>query len=284
MAQALINGILLGGLYAIVGVGMSIIFGIVKLTNLAHGDFVILGAYLSLAVSTATGLHPFASFAIVLPVMFGLGFAIQRTMVNRLLTRGDEPPLLVMFGLSIIIQNLLLQFFSADAQHLRSTYDIGSIKIGDTGAIIPLMFLIDCIIGVAIILALNMFMKKTYVGNAIRAVSDDNTAARIMGVNVPLVYGVAMGVAMVTAALAGVLVGMTYTIYPTSGSQYLIISFGVVVIGGMGSIKGTLVAGLIFGLAQLLGSYFLGTSLQLLAGYVIILVMLAVKPRGLFAK
>ncbi|MDR3305827.1 MAG: branched-chain amino acid ABC transporter permease [Clostridiales Family XIII bacterium] len=282
MTQAIINGILLGGLYAIVGVGMSVIFGIVRLTNLAHGEFVILATYLSLAVTRSTGMNPLLSLVIVAPIMFGVGFLIQNTMVNRLLPRGQEAPLLVMFGLSIIIQNVLLQFFSADAQHLRHGNDTASLSFGS--AVVPVMFLIDCIIGVIVIIALNFFMKKTYTGNAIRAVSDDNTAARIMGVNVSLIYGAAMGIAMVTAAVAGVLVGMTYNFYPTTGSQYLIISFGVVVIGGMGSIKGTLVAGLVFGLAQLLGAYFFGTSLQLLSGYIIILIMLAVRPQGLFAK
>jgi branched-chain amino acid transport system permease protein len=282
MAQAIINGILLGGLYAIIGVGMSLIFGIVKLTNLAHGEFVILAAYLSLAVSGATGANPLLSLIIVCPIMFGLGAVIQNMVINRLMARGADSPLLVMFGLSVIIQNVILLIFSADPQHLANAFDTSKIAIG--GAVVPIIFLIDCIVGVIVIFALNLFMKRTYVGNAIRAVSDDTTAARIMGVNVGLVYGAAMGIALVTAAISGVLVGMTYNFYQTTGSQYLIISFGIVVIGGMGSIKGTLVAGFIFGLAQLLGGYFFGTTLQLLAGYVIILIMLALKPQGLFAK
>lgn len=282
MAQALINGILLGGLYAIVGVGMSIVFGIVRLTNLAHGEFVILAAYFSLAITGATGMSPLVSLAIVCPIMFGIGFVIQRTIVTRLMPRGMDPPLLVMFGLSIIIQNVILLLFSADPQHLNNPLETETVAVG--GAVIPLALLLDCLVGVAVILVLNAFMRRTFVGKAIRAVSDDTTAARIVGISVPVIYGVAMGVALVTAAIAGVLVGMTYNFYPTTGSQYLIISFGIVVIGGMGSIKGTLVAGLIFGLAQILGGYLFGTTLQLLAGYVIILVMLAVKPQGLFAK
>ncbi|MDR0876351.1 MAG: branched-chain amino acid ABC transporter permease [Clostridiales Family XIII bacterium] len=282
MAQAIINGILIGGLYAIIGVGMSIIFGIVKLTNLAHGEFVVLAAYFSLAISAATGLNPGLSLILVGPIMFFIGFAIQNLIVNRLMPRGAEAPLLVMFGMSIIIQNVILQVFSADPQHLTNPLDTSNFALGN--AVVPTTFLIDCVIGVCVILALNVFMKHTYVGMAVRAVSDDTTAAKIMGINVNLIYGVAMGIAMVTSAVAGVLVGQTYNFYPTTGSQYLIISFGIVVIGGMGSIKGTLVAGLIFGLAQLLGGFLFGTTLQLLAGYIIILIMLAVKPQGLFAK
>ena len=282
MAQAIINGILLGGLYAIVGVGMSVIFGIVRLTNLAHGEFIILSSYLSLAIVGATGMHPLLSIVIVVPIMFGLGFLIQNTMVNRLIPRGAEPPLLVMFGLSIIIQNVILKFFTADSQHLANGFDTNSIPIGPVN--IPVIYFVDFAIGIVIIIALNFFMKKTYIGNAVRAVSDDNTAARIMGVNVSLIYGIAMGIALLTAAVAGILIGMTYNFFPTTGSEYLIISFGVVVIGGMGSIKGTLVAGLIFGLAQTLGAFVFSTSLQMLAGYVVILIMLAVRPQGLFSK
>lgn len=283
MGHAIINGILLGGLYAIVGVGMSVIFGIVKLTNLAHGEFVILAAYLGLTVCTKLGFHPLVSLIIVVPVMFIIGYFIQNLLVNRVLPRGTEPPLLVMFGLSIIIQNLLLQVYTSDAQNLRSSFATQSIKLG-ANASISVMMLIDCAIGVVIILLLHFFLRKTYMGQSIRATSDDSTAAQLMGVNVKRTYGIAMGIAMASAAVAGVLVGMTYNFYPTTGSQYLIISFGVVVIGGMGSILGTLVAGLIFGLAQLIGGQFLGTSLQMLAGFIVILIMLAVRPQGLFSK
>ncbi|MDR0875583.1 MAG: branched-chain amino acid ABC transporter permease, partial [Clostridiales Family XIII bacterium] len=251
-------------------------------TNLAHGEFVVLAAYFSLAISGATGLNPWLSLVLVGPIMFFIGFAIQNLIVNRLMPRGAEAPLLVMFGMSIIIQNVILQVFSADPQHLTNPLDTSSFAVGSS--VVPTTFLIDCVVGVFVIMILNAFMKRTYAGMAVRAVSDDTTAAQIMGINVNLIYGIAMGIAMVTSAVAGVLVGQTYNFYPTTGSQYLIISFGIVVIGGMGSIKGTLVAGLIFGLAQLLGGFIFGTTLQLLAGYIIILIMLAVKPQGLFAK
>ncbi|MCC8123387.1 MAG: branched-chain amino acid ABC transporter permease [Oscillospiraceae bacterium] len=283
MGQAIFNGILLGGLYALVGVGMNVIFGIVKLTNLAHGDFIILASYLGLSVCTALGIPPLLSLVIVIPIMFFIGFLLQSALVNRVISRGPEPPLLVMFGLSIIIQNLLLSFFSSDAQHMRSSLETASITITDKTAI-PIMYLIDFAIGIVVIYLLNLFLRRTYVGQSIRATSDDTMAAQLMGINVKTTYGIAMGVAMATAAVAGVLIGMSYNFYPTTSSQYLIISFGVVVIGGMGSIRGTLFAGIIFGLAQLLGAYYFGTSVQMLCGYLVILVMLVVRPQGLFAK
>ncbi len=281
--QTIINGLLLGGLYAIVGLGMSVIFGIVKLTNLAHGEFVILAAYLGIVVASALGLHPLAGLVVVVPAMFVIGFLVQNVLVNRVLDRGIEPPLLVMFGLSVILQNLLLLIFTSDAQHLRSSLDASSLALGG-GVYIPTMYLLDFIIGVLVIVLLNFYMKRTYSGKSIRATSDDKVGAQLMGVNVKSTYGLAMGIAMATTAVAGVLVGMTYNFYPTTGSQYLIIAFGVVVIGGIGSILGTLVAGLIFGLAQLLGGYAFGTSVQMLAGYVVIIIMLALRPQGLFSK
>ena len=280
--QTIVNGLLLGGLYAIVGVGMSVLFGIVRLTNLAHGEFVILASYVSMAFVAALGAHPLVTLILVIPVMFVLGFALQMTLINRLLPRGAEPPLLVMFGLSIIIQNLLLQVFTSDAQHLHSAFDSASVSLGNIR--LPVMYLIDCLAGVLVIIVLNLFMKRSYMGKAIRAASDDRVGAQLMGVNIKTAYGIAAGVALATAAVSGVLVGMTYNFYPTTGSTYLIISFGVVVIGGMGSILGTMVAGFIFGLAQLIGGALLGTGVQMLAGYIVILIMLILRPQGLFSK
>ena len=274
MIQQIINGILLGGVYALVGVGMSMIFGIVQLTNLAHGEFVILSAYLSSVICSSLGLHPLLTLIITVPLMFVVGLILQNVLINHVMARGAEPALLVTFGLSIIIQNALLQAFSADPQRLVTSFQSVSIPIGPI--MIPVLNLLVFAIGVAVVLLLDLFMKKTYMGQSIRATSDDKTAASLMGVNVKRTYGIAMG----TAALAGLCVGMPWSFYPTTGSTYLIIAFGVVVIGGMGSIKGTLIAGLVFGLAQVLG----GTNYGMLVSYAVLLIMLIFRPQGLFSK
>ena len=278
MVQQIINGILLGGVYALVGVGMSMIFGIVQLTNLAHGEFVILSAYLSTVLCTGLGLHPLLTLIITVPLMFVIGIVLQNLLINRVMARGSEPALLVTFGLSIIIQNGLLLLFSADAQRMVTSFQSKSIALGSIK--LPVLNLLVFAIGVVVVLLLDLFMKKTYLGQSIRATSDDKVAASLMGVNVKRTYGIAMGIALGTAALAGLCVGMPWTFYPTTGSQYLIIAFGVVVIGGMGSIKGTLIAGLIFGLAQVLG----GTNYGMLVSYIVLLVMLIFRPQGLFSK
>ncbi len=278
MIQQIINGILLGGFYAVIGVGMNMMFGIVKLTNLAHGDFTILAAYLSVTICTYLGLPPLLSLIITIPVMFLLGVLFQMALINRVMLRGSEPALLLTFGLSIILQNGLLLIFSADAQHLVPTVTYPTWEIGSVS--FPSLYILIFGIGLLTIFILTMFMKMTYIGKSIRAVSDDTTVAELMGVNVKRTYGIALGLALATAAVAGVCMGMHYTFYSNSGSSYLLIAFGVVVIGGMGSIPGTLAAGLIFGIAQVLG----GANYGSLIGYIVLLLMLVIRPQGLFAS
>ncbi|TGE38368.1 branched-chain amino acid ABC transporter permease [Desulfosporosinus fructosivorans] len=281
LAQPLVNGILLGGLYALIGIGMSMVFGIMKLTNLAHGDLLILSSYLSFGITQSLGLNPLLTVILVTPVMFFVGYAFQNLLLNRMLGKGAESPMLVTFGISIILQNSLLAIFSPDARALTSNLASQSVIITNYLSI-PVIYLVDFFAACFVILILNFFLKKTYPGRAIRAASDDGNVAKLMGINIKRIYSIAMGIAMMTAAIAGVLVGMTYNFYPYTGTQYLIIAFGVVVIGGMGSIGGTLVAGVILGLAQVLGAHFFGTEMQLLSGYIVLLAMLVLRPQGLF--
>jgi branched-chain amino acid transport system permease protein len=276
-----VNAILLGGLYAVIAVGMSMIFGIVKLVNLAHGDLMILGCYLSLTMSTYFGIHPLTSIIIVAPIMFLVGFALQSLLFNRVLGREMEPPLLVAFGLSIIIQNLLLAVYTPDARSLTTTLSVTSLPLGENISV-SMLYVINFLVGLLVIGGLQVFFRYTYMGRAIRGASDDSLAAALVGVNTRNIYALAMGIAMITAAVSGVLVGMTFTFYPHTGATYLIIAFGVVIIGGLGSIKGTLVGGIILAMAQLMGAHFLGPGYQLLAGYAVLLVVLALRPEGIF--
>ena len=278
-AQNAISGILLGGLFAVLGVGMTIIFGIVKLTNLAHGEFVILGAFGSTLISQALDIDPILTLIITIPLMFVIGMVLQSVLINRVMLQGSEPALLVTFGLSIILQDAMLLLFSADAQKMNPSYAQSNISLPG-GLYIPVLDLILLIISLVTILVLTLFLRRTYMGRAIRATSDDIVAASLMGVSIKKAYAVAMGIAMATAAVAGLCVGMRWTFYPSSGGEYLLRAFGVVVIGGMGSIPGALVGGLVFGLAQVFG----GANYGLLASYVVLIIMLAVRPQGLFSK
>ena len=277
------NGLLLGGLYGIVGIGMSMIFGIVRVVNLAHGDLVILASYLSFVAVSFFKVSPLLTLILVIPAMFLIGFVIQYYLVNRVVGQGMNPPLLVAFGLSIIIQNLLLLIFTPDARALLTSLSIATLPIGNF-VNVPVVYLVDFIGSLLTIFLLSRFFNTTYLGKAIRAASDDEGAAQLMGINTKKIYAWAMAIAAGTAAIAGVLVGMTFTFYPHTGPDYLIVAFGVVIVGGLGSLLGTFLGGLILGLAQILGAHFLGPGFQLLSGYIILLIVLAFKPTGLFAK
>lgn len=277
--QVIVNGVLLGGIYALLGVGMTMIFGIVKLTNLAHGEFVIIGAYASTLLAGLLGVDPLITLIITIPLMFILGMILQSGLINRVMLKGAEPALLVTFGLSIILQDLLLLLFTTDAQHATAPYSTKTIRLPGNVSI-SVLDIIIFVLSIAAILILTLFLRKTYLGKSIRATSDDTQAAALMGVNVKRTYGIAMGIAMATAAIAGLCVAIKWTFYPSSGGSYLLIAFGVVVIGGMGSIPGTLVAGLVFGLAQVIG----GANYGMLVSYIILIIMLAVRPQGLFSK
>ena len=282
MIQCIVTGILLGGLYSMIGIGMSLVFGIMGLTNLAHGDLMILGTYITMVVSNALGCPLIISILIAVVVMCVLGFIIQQFLVNRVMDKGDAPALLVTFGLSIFLSNLMLKIFSADNQLINNP--LASKNVITTNILsISASYLTSFIVACVIIIGLSVMMQKTNFGRAIRATSDDVMAAELMGVNTKLAYAAAMVICMGITAVAGALVGSTFTFYPSSGTQYLIIAFGVVVIGGMGSLVGTLVGGIVLGVAQLIGGQIFGSGVQMLVAYIVLLVILALRPNGLFA-
>ncbi len=283
LIQPVINGILLGGLYAVIALGLTTMFGIVKLVNLAHGDLMILSSYLSLIFISRLGINPFWSMLLVIPIMFVIGFIIQKYLLNRVLGKEMEPPLLVAFGVSIILQNFMLLVFTPDAQSLMTDISLKTIQLGEY-LNLPVLYLVDFLIGCSVIFLLRLFYNKTFLGRAIRAASDDEGAARLMGVNTKNIFAIAMGIAMVTAAVSGILIGMTFSFFPHTGAQYLIISFGVIIIGGLGSMKGALAGGIILAEAQLLGAHFTGPGYQLLIGYLVLLIVLAIRPQGIFGQ
>ena len=279
--QPIVNGILLGGLYAIIAIGLSTIMGIVKVMNFAHGDLMILSSYLSLVFITRLGVNPFLTFFGIIPLTYGIGYAYQRSLLNRVLGKEMDPPLIVAFGVSIILQNLLLLVFTPDAQTLMTGLGLKTIHITDDLKI-PVNYLVDFLVGLVVIFFLYLFFQKSYLGRAIRAASDDEIAAKLMGVNTRNIYAHAMGISNMTAGIAGVLVGMTFTFYPHTGSQYLFIAFGVAIIAGLGSMKGTFVAGIVLAVAQLFGGHFLGPGYQMISGHMVLLIVLLVKPKGIF--
>ena len=275
--QTIVNGILLGGIYAVLGIGMTLIFGIVKLTNLAHGEFIILGAYLSVVLAPIIGIDPLLTLLITVPLMFMIGYLLQYFLIDSAMKKGSESALLITFGVSIILKDSLLLIFTADAQHIAVSYATATISLGNLN--ISVLNLVLFTISLISMVILMLFLSRSYLGRAIRATADDKTIASVCGVNVKKIHAIAMGIAMAGAAVAGACIGMKWTFYPNSGGSYLLISFIVVVIGGMGSVPGTFLAGILFGLAQVIG----GANYGLLISYVLLILVLMFKPKGILA-
>jgi len=281
--DAVIQGVLLGGLYALFATGLSLIFGVMRLVNIAHGDLIVLAAFVGLAVVQGTGLHPFISLIFVIPIMFGLGYALQRGLLNLTLGHDILPPLLVTFGLSIIIQNVLLEVFSADTQRLQiGTLSTASIQIGGSLAIgwFPLIVFLTA---VGVIASLQFLLFRTKTGTAFRATSDDPETAELMGIDNRHVFALAMAIALAVVAIAGIFMAARTNFSPSIGPARLLYAFEAVIIGGLGNLWGTLAGGVILGVAQTLGAK-LHPGVQILAGHVAFLLVLVVRPNGLFPR
>ncbi len=280
--DTLIQGILLGGLYALFAAGLSLVFGIMRLVNLAHGDLIVLGAYLILGIGTATGLHPFLAAALALPLMFALGWALQSALLNRVLGDDILPPLLVTFGLSVVIQNALLMGFSADSRKLPiGPIEAQSLPLGPvTVGAMPLVTFGSAIV---VILGLNWLFYHTALGRAFRATSDDPVTAQLMGIRPRRIFAVATGIAMVVATIAALYLGARANFDPAIGPARLLYAFEAVIIGGLGSLWGTLAGGLVIGVAQAMGAA-INPEWQILAGHLAFVAVLLVRPRGLFPR
>lgn len=281
--NALVQGILLGGLYALFAAGLSLIFGVMRLVNIAHGDLIVFAAFLGLSITGGLGINPFFALFLVVPIMAVLGYALQRGVFNRTLGEDILPPLLVTFGLSVIIQNGLLVMFSADPQKL----DAGPIEVAGVGVApgltVGVLPVVMFVVAVAVIAALQWVFYRSAWGRAFRAVSDNQDVAQLMGLNKAHVYGLAMALALAVVGIAGIFLGVRTSFDPSIGPGRLIFGFEAVIIGGLGNLWGTLAGGIILGVAQTFGAQ-INPGWQVLAGHIVFLVVLALRPRGLFPR
>jgi branched-chain amino acid transport system permease protein len=275
-------GILLGGLYTIIALGLSMVFGVMRLINVAHGDLVIFGSYFAYAIMTYLGIDPILSLVLGIPLLFAIGFMIQKFLMAKAFRLSMEAPLIIAFGISLVLENTFQIIFSPMSKGLSTDYSMESFAIGEM--YIPIVYLLSFIVALVVMLALGVFLKRTYMGQAIIAASQDVEAAQLLGVNTSRIFAFTFGIAVAIAAVAGVFLGLTFPFTPVSGIPFLIIAFGVVILGGLGSIIGTLAGGIILGLSQTLAAEYIGASAQMLFLYVIVLVILAVRPQGLFGR
>ncbi len=279
--NAIIQGLLTGGLYALLASGLSLIFGVMRIVNLSHGDFSILAAYGVVALAIHSNM--WVGILVSLPVMAILGYLLQRTILNRSLSQGALAPLLVTFAFSIIIQNLLLQFFSADNKSIQtgrfasmSIHLLKNLQIG----ILPL---VTFLMGIFVTLTLHVFLNYSRVGRALRASSDDPGAADLVGINNRHIYGIATAIGLFSAGIGGVLFGMRTQFAPSFGPIALIFAFEAVIIGGLGSLWGTLIGGIVLGIGQSIGAQ-IQPSYGVLAGHLVFIAILIFRPQGLMPK
>lgn len=281
--NVLVEGVLLGCLYTLFALGLSLSFGIMRIVNIAHGDLAIAGAFVAIAAGSAFGLSPWACAVIALVVAFGAGYGLQRTILNRTLGADILPPLLVTFGLSIMLQNGMLGLFSADPRSL----DVGRLATDSVslGGDLSVGWLPLCVAGVtlALLFGLQWLFGATPTGRVLRATSDDPEVARLMGLDPRRVYALAMGISAVIATLAGIFLAMRANVSPADGPIRLVYAFEAVIIGGLGSLWGTLAGGVVLGVAQSIGLKF-DPGWGILAGHLTFLVLLAVRPQGLFPR
>jgi branched-chain amino acid transport system permease protein len=279
----IIQGILVGGLYALFAAGLSLIFGVMRLVNIAHGDLIVAVAYLAWVIIAMTGMHPLLSLVLVVPVAMVFGYALQRYILNRTLGKDILPPLLVTFGLSVILQNGLLELFTADSRKLNA----GGLETASfsplPGVGIGYLPLLQFAVAIAVIAGLQYLFYRTALGRAFRAASDDSETALLMGLDKRKVYAWAMALCLGVVAIAGVFLGVRANFDPAIGPGRLIFGFEAVIIGGLGNLWGTLAGGVILGVAQGIGAQ-INPGWQVLAGHLVFLLVLAVRPRGLFPR
>jgi branched-chain amino acid transport system permease protein len=281
--NVVVQGVLIGGLYAMFAAGLSLIFGVMRMVNIAHGDLIVLAAYVALVVTEGLGIGPLPSLAVVIPLMAAIGYGLQRGLLNRTLGEDLLPPLLVTFGLSVIIQNGLLAWFTADSRKLQAgAIETSSIPIVE-GISLGTLPLIQFAVAILVIAGLQLLFYRTALGRAFRATSDDQTVAQLMGIDNRHIFALAMAISLAVVAVAGVFLAVRANFDPSIGPARLIFGFEAVIIGGLGSLWGTLAGGVVLGVAQAIGAQ-LDPGWQLLAGHLAFLAILAVRPEGLFPK
>ncbi len=281
--NAVIQGVMLGGQYALLACGLSLIFGVMRIVNLAHGVLAVAAAYAAYWVVQAVGVSPFVTLVVVVPVFALVGYALQRGLFNPALAHGELSPLLVSFGIAVIGANLLQEAFSANSRSIQiGSLGTDSIPLGGTLAV-GTFSVLTLVVGIAVIAAVQVFLARTRTGRAMRATSDDPDAATLMGIDNRHLYALATAIAIGTVALAGVFLGMSTQFSPTYGDLVLIFAFEAVIIGGLGSLWGTLLGAMVLGVAQTVGAQ-IDPSYGLLAGHLVFLLVLLVRPNGLMPK
>ena len=280
LASAAINGLLLGGIYTLVACGLTLIYGVLHIINFAHGSMLMLAMFGVYYLLTKLGIDPYASMLVMVPAMYLLGYGLYKGLIGRLASGKDENILLITLGLSILIENLALMFFKGDSRTIAVSYSDHMIELGPT--LVPLPKLISFAVAMLLCVMLGLFMQRTDMGRAIRAVAKERIGARLVGIDVDRIFAVSYGIGLATLGAAACLLMPIFYVSPTIGHVFVLVAFTVVVLGGMGSFAGAVVGGLIVGLTESFGGLFLGESLGQIGISLIFILILLLRPSGLF--
>jgi branched-chain amino acid transport system permease protein len=280
LAQAVINGLLIGGIYALVSIGVTLIFGVVKIVNFAQGEFVMIGMYVSFFLATRVGVDPLVSLAVSMPLLFVIGMLVQHFLIRRVLALGDMPQIFLTFALSLLLMNVVLLLFTANYRTVQTPYTEAALHLG------PLYISVAKLIAFAVAMALSavlwLFLHTTDLGKAMRAAAQNRDVAMLMGINPDRVFAVAVGIALALAGAAGSLLMPFYPAYPLVGQVFVLMAFVAVVLGTLGNVTGALIASLMMGIAESLGIQFVGADSGLIVVFLMLLATLAFRPNGLF--
>jgi branched-chain amino acid transport system permease protein len=280
--QLIINGVLLGGIYALISIGLTLIFGVLEIVNFAHGEFLMLAMYASYFLFQFYGIDPYLSLFIILPLFFLIGVAVQRATIQPIL---NAPPLNQIFmtvGLSMVLQNMALFFWTADYRIVKTSYSALTLKT--EGLMISFPRLVAFLLAMGLIAALLVFLQKTYTGKAIRALAQERKAAMLMGINVYRTYQFAFGIGIACVGAAGAMLIPVYFVFPSVGALFVLIAFVVVILGGYNSLTGSLVGGLIIGVVEAFSGFFISPHLKEAIYFVIFILILLFRPTGLFGR
>jgi branched-chain amino acid transport system permease protein len=280
VAQAVVNGLLIGGIYALVSIGVTLIFGVVKIVNFAQGEFVMIGMYISFFLATRLGLDPLVSLIVCMPMLFGVGVLLQHFLIRRVLALGDMPQIFLTFALSLLLVNVALLLFTANYRTVQTPYSDAAIHLGEV--YVPVAKLIAFAVAMALSAALWVFLRTTDLGKAMRAAAQNRDVAMLMGINPDRVFCVAVGVSLALAGAAGSLLMPFYPAYPLVGQVFVLMAFVAVVLGTLGNVTGALIASLMMGVAESLGVQFVGADSGLIVVFAMLLLTLALRPNGLF--
>jgi branched-chain amino acid transport system permease protein len=280
IAQAVVNGLLIGGIYALVSIGVTLIFGVVKIVNFAQGEFVMIGMYISFFLATSFGVDPLVSLLVSMPVLFVTGVLLQHFLIRRVLALGDMPQIFLTFALSLLLVNVALLLFTANYRTVQTFYSEAAIDVGTIN--VPVAKLIAFAVAMGLSALLWIFLHATDLGKAMRAAAQNRDVAMLMGINPDRVFCVAVGVALALAGAAGSLLMPFYPAYPLVGQVFVLMAFVAVVLGTLGNVTGALIASLMMGIAESLGIQFVGADSGLIVVFVMLLLTLALRPNGLF--